>query len=83
MEVNLAPNNSGIAGVLSKETMEHYRRMTPSERLKLTLELIEEGWQFINVGPPELVARKRELWERENDERNRRILEGFARSAGR
>lgn len=69
--------------MLSKETIEQYRKMTPSERLKLTLEMIEEGWKYMNVGPPELVTRKRELWERENDERNKGILEGFARSASK
>jgi hypothetical protein len=65
--------------MLSDETLEEYRKMTPSERLKLTLEMIEEGWQYMYVGSPEVVARKRELWVRENDERNQRILEALAR----
>ncbi len=33
--------------MLSDRTREMYRRMTPEERLRLTFELIEEGWRYI------------------------------------
>lgn len=69
--------------MLSDEAIEQYRKMTPSERLKIAFQMIEASWQYMHIGPPEVVARKRELWERENDERNRRILEVLARSKGK
>ncbi len=61
--------------MLSRETLERYRKMTPSERLQLTFELIEQGWQYMYVGTPDEVRRKRELVNRENDLANKRILE--------
>ena len=54
--------------------------MTPAERLQLTLEMIEENTPYLFVGTPEQVERKFELLRRENDERNRGMLEGLART---
>ena len=66
--------------MLSRETLEEYRRMTPGQRLKLTLQMIEENMPALFQGPPEVVARRFELLRRQNDERNRRMLEGIART---
>ncbi len=66
--------------MLSPETLERYRRMTPGERLALTLELTEESEPYLLFGTPEQVNRKFELLQRENDERNRRMLTAIART---
>ena len=66
--------------MLSPETLEHYRRMTNAERFKLTLEMMRENWPAMFEGPPEVVRRRFELLRRQNDERNRRMLEGIART---
>ncbi len=66
--------------MLSRETLEEYRRMTPSERLRLTLRMIEENLPYLLRGTPEEVDRRFELLRRQNDERNRRLLEAFVRT---
>ena len=65
--------------MLSPETLEKYRRMTPGERLELTFKLTDEAEPYLFSGTPEQVERRFELLRRQNDERNRRILEGIAR----
>lgn len=64
--------------MLSKETVEAYRRMTPGQRLKLTLEAMREAHKYLLLGPPEVVRRRFERIRRENDARNRAMLEGLA-----
>jgi hypothetical protein len=54
--------------------------MTISERLALTLKMIEESLPALLEGPPDVVDRRFELLRRQNDERNRRMLEGIART---
>lgn len=66
--------------MLSRETLERYRRMTPGERLALALKLTEESEPYLLYGTPEQVGRKFELLRRENDERNRRMLEAIDRT---
>jgi hypothetical protein len=66
--------------MLHPETLEAYRKMTPSERLKITLDMTRENTKFLLSGPPEIVARRFEVLRRQNDERNRRMLEGMART---
>jgi hypothetical protein len=66
--------------MLSRETLERYRRMTPSERLRLTLDMIEESLPYLLRGTSEVVDRRFELLRRQNDERNRRMLEAIART---
>lgn len=66
--------------MLSPETLEMYRKMTPSERLKLTLEMIRENTPFLLRGTPEEVSRRFEKIRRDNDERNLRMLTGIALS---
>jgi len=66
--------------MLSRETLERYRRMTPSQRLRLTLEMIRQETPYLLRGTPEQVDRRFELLRRQNDERNRRMLAGIART---
>lgn len=66
--------------MLSPETLERYRRMTPGERLSLTFAMMREAIPSLLSGPPEVVDRKFELLRRENDLRNQGILAGLARS---
>jgi hypothetical protein len=61
-------------GMLSKETLETYRRMTPGERLALTFEMIRENTPYLLAGSPDVVDRRFELLRRENDLRNARLL---------
>ncbi len=66
--------------MLSEETLEEYRSMTNTERLKLTLQMIRDATPFLLQGTPEQVDRRFELLRRQNDERNRRMLTGIART---
>ena len=60
--------------MLSKETLETYRRRTPGERLALTFEMIRENTPYLLAGSPDVVDRRFELLRRENDLRNARLL---------
>ena len=64
--------------MLSRETLDAYRRMTPGERLALTLRAMRESLPYLLQGPEEVVDRKFELIRRENDLGNRRMLERLA-----
>ncbi|MEX2091853.1 MAG: hypothetical protein WD971_04205 [Pirellulales bacterium] len=66
--------------MLSRETLEEYRQMTPGQRLALALQLTEEATPYLFAGTPEVVSRRFELLRRQNDERNRRMLAGIARA---
>ena len=66
--------------MLSQQTLEEYRRMTPGQRLELSLQLMRDAIPFLLAGPPEVVDRRFELIRRQNDERNRRMLEAIART---
>lgn len=66
--------------MLSRESIDEYRRMTIAERSTLVMEMIREGQQALLAGPPEIVDRRFELLRRRNDERNRRMLEAIART---
>ncbi len=66
--------------MLSKETLERYRRMTTGERLQLTMRSIDENEPFLLYGKSEVVGRRFQLLERENRMRVQNILEGLARS---
>lgn len=63
--------------MLSPGQLTAYRQMTPSQRLALALQLIAENEPALLQGPPEVVRRRFELLERQNDERNQRILEAL------
>lgn len=66
--------------MLSRETIESYRRMTVSERADLVLAMIRDNVPALLHGPPEVVDRRFALLERQNDERNRAMREHMART---
>jgi hypothetical protein len=66
--------------MLSEETLAEYRRMTPGQRLSLTLRMIKENTPYLLKGSPEVVARRFELLQRENDARNQNMLTALART---
>ena len=66
--------------MLSSETIESYRRMTVAERIRLVMRMIDENTPALLHGPPEVVKRRFELLRRENDARNRNMLECIART---
>lgn len=61
--------------MLSKETLERYRRMTTGQRLQLTLESIDQNESALLAGRPEVVERRFQLLHRENDARNARLVQ--------
>jgi hypothetical protein len=65
--------------MLSKETLDAYRRMTPGERLALTFEMIRENTPYLLAGTPGVVDRRFALLQRENDLRNARLLASLQR----
>ncbi len=69
--------------MLSPETLDSYRRMTPSQRLQLTIELSRSAWKALSEGSPEIVARRFLRLEQENDLRNRRICDGLRKAEER
>lgn len=64
--------------MLSLETLEAYRRMTPSERLALSLQAMREDWPYLLAGPPDVVDQRFEAIRRENDARNEAMLRRLA-----
>jgi len=68
--------------MLSRETLERYRRMTTGQRLKLVLQSIDENEPYLLKGRPDVVNRRFQLLERENLGRNENILKGLALSEG-
>ena len=66
--------------MLSHETLERYRRMSGSERLQITLQMIRDNTPALLEGSPEIVARRFELLRRENDARNQNMLTAMART---
>ncbi len=66
--------------MLSPETLESYRQMTPTQRLRLTLQLQEQSERYLLVGSAEVVRRKFELLQRENNARNENMLRAIART---
>lgn len=61
------------------ETLQRYKAMTNSERAAISCRLIRENWPALFQGPPEVVARRFERINAENDERNRNMLTAIAR----
>jgi hypothetical protein len=65
--------------MLSQETLDSYRRMTPGQRIELTFELIRENTPYLLVGDPDVVRRRFELIERENTPRDEKIVAALAK----
>lgn len=68
--------------MLSRENLEAYRRMTPDERLALSLKAMDEAWPYLLSGPPEVVDRRFDAIRRENDARNKALLARWAEAEG-
>jgi len=66
--------------MLHKDTLESYRRMTPGQRLQMTLEMIRGSEPFLFHGTADQVDRKFELLRRQNDDRSRRMLAAITRT---
>ena len=66
--------------MLSKETLEQYRRMTPSERLASAIVSMEGVDRALLSGTMQQVQRKFELLRRENELRNVNMLTAIAGS---
>ena len=64
--------------MISREALAAYRRMTPGERLALTLRAMRESLPYLLQGPEDVVRRRFELIRRENDARNRQLLTRLA-----
>jgi len=69
--------------MLSPETLGSYRRMSPSQRLRLTMDLSRSAWSALSEGIEQIVARRFLRLEQENDYRNRMIREALRRSEER
>lgn len=66
--------------MLDPKQLEEYRRMTPGERIALSLKMTAWNWKQLFVGPQELVDKRFELLNRENDLRNENMLRAIAKS---
>jgi hypothetical protein len=66
--------------MLSPETLQRYREMTPGQRLELTFRLMDGLEKSLLSGTPQQVDRKFELLRRENDLRNQNMLTAIART---
>jgi hypothetical protein len=66
--------------VLSQETLENYRRMTPSERLALTVFLCRNAWKSLEEGSPSIVDRRFMRLQQENQLRNESMVAGMKRA---
>jgi hypothetical protein len=64
--------------MLSRETIEMYRAMTPGQRLGLTLKAMRESLPYLLLGPEEVVRRRFERIRQENDARNKNMLTRLA-----
>ena len=66
--------------MLSRETLEIYRRTTPGERLKVALEMIRENTPRLFRGTDAEIERWFEILRWQNHERNRNMLTAIART---
>lgn len=66
--------------MLSRETLEAYRQMTGSQRLAITAQMIRENTPYLLHGRRDIVARRFQRIEQENDARNRNMLMAIART---
>ncbi len=69
--------------MLATETPESYRRMTPSQRLELTLSMMDESEPYLLAGTKEQVACKFQRLNDENTKRNLAMLTQLAHSQRR
>ena len=67
--------------MLSRESLEAYRRMTAGQRLALTLQAMRDPVPHLLHGPREIVQRRFALIRRENDLRSRHLASRRGRKA--
>ncbi|MFM8290605.1 MAG: hypothetical protein ACKOC4_02760 [Planctomycetia bacterium] len=60
--------------MLSKETLDAYRRMTPGERLSLTFAMMRENTPYLLAGTSDMIDRRFAILRKDNDLRNARML---------
>ena len=66
--------------MLHPETLEAYRRMTPSEKMAITMQMMRENAQRFVAAPPDVIEKRLEILRKQNDDRNQRMLEAIART---
>lgn len=66
--------------MLHPETLEAYRRMTPSEKMAITMQMMRENARRFLAVPSNLIERRLEILRKQNDDRNQRMLEAIART---
>jgi hypothetical protein len=66
--------------MLSDEQFAAYRKMTPGQRLAVTFEMLDWSLPQLLHGPADVVDRRFELLNRQNEERTRRILDALAQA---
>jgi len=54
--------------------------MTASERAAIVVQSMRENWSAMFEGSDETIRKRFELLRRQNDERNRNMLKGLART---
>lgn len=69
--------------MMSKETIDCIRRMSPDERLNMTLQMIRESTPYLFEGPTEMVDRRFELLRLQNDARNENMLRALSLTKGK
>lgn len=65
--------------MLHPETLERYRQMSLDEKMAITIQLMRENGVRFWSAPPEVIAKRLKIIRQQNDDRNRRYLEAFAR----
>lgn len=63
--------------MMSSDQIEAFRRMSPAERWKLQVELMDAAWEDLEKLPLEELRRRMEYLRRSHEEGNRRIAERF------
>ncbi len=66
--------------MLHPETLAAYRRMTPSEKMSVTMQMMRENAQRFFSAPSDVIEKRLEILRKQNDDRNQRMLEAIART---
>ena len=66
--------------MLHPETLAAYRRMTPSEKMSVALQMMRENAQRFFSAPSDVVEKRLEILRKQNDDRNQRMLTAIART---
>jgi hypothetical protein len=68
-----------LGNVLSRERLERYRQMTPSERWREVEALMDEAWRALQALPPGERERRLALIRAQHDESDRIVHEHLLR----